>query len=119
MPEQLGERLYLVAMSVKGRLTEDVCVNVIDRIIDKIGMTKAPGWTINRYPVNGKGGEGFTIFQPITESFIALDVYDALFGGYLVICSCKEFVMAEVAEVMESVGLQVFDFRKSQVGLAE
>ena len=118
MTDQLGERLYIVALSVKGDLSEDVCMGVIDRVIEKIGMTKAPGASISHYPVEGKGGLGFTLFQPITESFIAFDVWSALNGGYLVICSCKEFLIQDVAEVIESFGLQVFDTRKAQVGLA-
>ena len=44
------------------------------------------------YPVLGRGGVGFTIFQPITTSYIAFDTWPELRGGaILIVCSCRTF----------------------------
>ena len=44
------------------------------------------------YPVLGRGGVGFTIFQPITTSYIAFDSWSELKGGaILIVCSCRPF----------------------------
>ena len=54
-----------------------------------------------KYPVKGKGGVGFTIVQPITESFLALDAWPDHDGAYLFICSCKEFDKHKVVEFLQ------------------
>ena len=44
------------------------------------------------YPILGRGGVGFTIFQPITTSYIAFDTWPELKGGaILIVCSCRPF----------------------------
>jgi S-adenosylmethionine/arginine decarboxylase-like enzyme len=63
-------------------------------------MTPVHKATKYQYPVEGKGGVGFTIFQPITESFMALDAWPDHDGAYLFICSCKDFDKEKVVEYL-------------------
>ncbi len=43
------------------------------------------------YPLDGKGGVGFTYCQPITESMIMVDSWPELGGAYVFVDSCKMF----------------------------
>ena len=88
---EFGASMNLAAFSIRGDISLAFCSELTDRIIKTSGMTPAYAPALYSYPVEGKGGEGFTYFQPITESFICWDVYPRLKGGYLVICSCIDF----------------------------
>jgi hypothetical protein len=55
-------------------------------------MEAMRGPIVLAYPVLGRGGVGFTIFQPITTSYIAFDTWPELKGGaILIVCSCRPF----------------------------
>jgi hypothetical protein len=105
---KLGEELLIVGITVKGDISPQE-VNYLTAVISKkIGMTLAPGGTLCSYPTDeDKGGEGFTFFQPITESFICWDVWDDLEGAYLVICSCKMFYPQDAVDALKGLGLDV------------
>lgn len=72
-----------------------------------MALTEAPGGTCCSYPIDGRGGVGFTIFQPITESFIVIDAWPDLGGGYLMICSCKSVHLAVVIGEIETAGFRI------------
>lgn len=65
--------------------------------------------TLWQYPIEGKGGHGCTIVQPISESFLALDVWTDHDGAYLFICSCLEFEPAQLRETISMFGLNSGD----------
>ena len=117
MGDQFGSRLFYAMFSVKGDVSEDIGIKMVEKIVDEIGMERAVGESISRYPVNGRGGVGYTFFQPITESFLAFDAWPDLKGAYLVICSCKPFSVAKVQETMLAFGLKVMDGRMDSLGI--
>jgi len=88
---QLGRRMHFYAVALKGSLSPDgwreFLVDVAGSI-DMVPVGEAAVWT---YPVNGEGGTGLTVCQPITESFIAVDIWPDHLGAYLVVCSCRLF----------------------------
>lgn len=103
---EFGASMNLAAFSVRGDLSLAFCSELTDRIIETIGMTPAYAPETYRYPLEGKGGEGFTYFQSITESFICWDVYPKLGGGYLFIASCKNFnAQGLIDEIKKYVGI--------------
>jgi hypothetical protein len=103
MEGKLGDELYLVAFSVEGAITEKKTKDLVDEIIDKIGMEAAHEPQIFNYPVNGKG-EGFVFIQTIITSFIGVDVWPD--GAYLILCSCKPFKNSLIQKVFKEFGLK-------------
>jgi hypothetical protein len=112
-----GTRLYFGMFSLKGNVQETDCMQITNEIISTIGMTVAPGESMSRYPVEGKGGFGYTFFQPLTESFIAFDAWPDLNGAYLAICSCKNFSKKDVVATLQSLGLEVVETKKGRLGI--
>lgn len=45
------------------------------RLIKLIGMTPARNHLVDDYPYQGGGGNGYTLFQPLMESYLVVDVY--------------------------------------------
>jgi hypothetical protein len=70
-------------------------------------MTKAPGASACKYPVNGKGGIGYTYFCPITESCIVVDAWPTFGGAYLLICSCKLFWLADAIKAIHAMNFEI------------
>ncbi len=105
--DKLGENMQLVALPLRGDITQSLCLSLTKTITKKIGVKMVKGKSICIYPVGGKGGYGFTYFQPFTESFLAWDIWSNLNGAYLVICSCKPFWISSVVKVLRSAGLTV------------
>ena len=62
---------------------------VIQKLICLVGMTPARKGRIDRYPWRGGGGSGFTIYQPLVESFCTADVYYNSKLTYIVLSTCK------------------------------
>ena len=106
MKTVLGERMYVLMLAVKGNVSEESGTLLVKELVEEIGMTVAPGDSISRYPVDGKGGVGYTFFQPLTESFIAFDAWPDFDGAYLFVCSCCEFDCREVYSIVEKHGLK-------------
>lgn len=115
--EELGTSMVLVGFALRGEVLEGDCENLINRLVEEIGMTRYAGSTILKYPVEGKGGYGFTYFQPITESFIAVDTYEKLNGIYLIICSCKAFSLKRVLNVLDEFRLEIIEMSENRLGL--
>jgi hypothetical protein len=108
--DKLGAKMLIASFSIKGDFSdESVCFKLVENIIENIGMTKAPGASACKYPVNGKGGIGYTFFQPITESAIILDAWIEFKGAYLIICSCKLFWISDVVKVIKEFGFEVIE----------
>lgn len=45
------------------------------QLIKLIGMTPARNHLVDDYPFQGGGGDGYTLFQPLMESYLVVDVY--------------------------------------------
>mgnify|MGYP003395915291 CR=1 FL=1 len=98
---RFGSTVTLAAITVIGEITKEGCSEITERIIKRIGMSAVHFPVIYRYPVDGKGGSGFTLIQPISESFLVWDTWEKLNGAYFFLCSCKGFKMTDVIEELE------------------
>lgn len=116
---EFGSEINLVALSVKGNLTEKAVSELTERIINRIGMNTAYPAMTYRYPLAGKGGNGFTFFQTITQSFICWDVYPDIGGGYVVICSCEPFMPLDVMDEIEYAGFTILDMSGKGLSLTD
>jgi hypothetical protein len=58
------------------------------RLIRIIGMTPARSHLVDSYPYQGGGGDGYTLFQPLMESYLVVDVYYDLNETELLISTC-------------------------------
>lgn len=107
----LGRRMFFHAFSLSGWMENEQwrtflvdCTAAID--MDAVG--DAAVWT---YPLaNGAGGNGTTMCQPITESFLALDTWPDHGdhgGAYLIVCSCRPFAPGDLDYVFRKHGLTV------------
>ena len=115
MENVFGSRMKVLLMSVKGDVSEDIGTRLVQRLVKALGMSVAPGSSLCKYPVDGKGGTGYTMFQPITESFIAFDAWPDLSGGYLVICSCGQLPIGPVLDVVNDFDLDGRQFTVSKM----
>ena len=116
---KLGVRMHLVAFTIQGCIEKPECSVITRRIIKAIGMSPVHYPTTYKYPVDGKGGIGYTYIQPISESFIAWDVWPAIDGAYLVICSCKRVNTSKVIRAVEASGLIIKPQLKTKMGLKD
>lgn len=87
----LGRSMQSHSFALGGVMSSGAWYSVLSEIIDAIGMTPVYKPAIWNYPFCGGGGNGQTIVQPITESFLALDIWPDHAGAYLVVCSCRPF----------------------------
>ena len=114
--EELGDRMDIVALTLKGSVNKTAIEKLVSRLTKALKMNKAHEKVVYDYPVGGKGGTGFTHIQPITESFVAIDVWPDLNGAYLVICSCKKIDLFLVNHLAIKLGYRIGD--SFQKGLA-
>lgn len=117
MKPALGIRMYTRGTVLVGKLHVDAWKGLLKAVTDAIGMTPAYDMACWKYPVAGKGGTGHTIVQPITESFLCLDVWDDHNGAYLFIVSCKAFNAKNLYPVFLTFGLTVHQEFATDLGL--
>jgi len=103
--DALGARMHSFGVALKGTMTEVRWLAFLQAVVSTIGMSAVTAPSVFTYPVDGKGGNGQTVFLPITESFLALDTWADHDGAYLFICSCKPFDGAAVDNVAAEFGL--------------
>lgn len=105
----LGKRMHFQGFALRGQRREwdwrafllDVCIS--------LGMAPSGDPSAWHYPIEGKGGQGMTLIQPITESFLALDTWPDHDGAYLLIASCRHFSADQIAPIVEGYGLEFID----------
>ena len=118
--ERLGERLNVATFAVRGPVNEALAWSLVWGLIAALRMNEAPGATACWYPLpGGKGGLGFTLFQPITESFIAVDAWPDHGGAYVVICSCRPFNTDKVLNVFIGQDLTVIESNEHNLSLKD
>lgn len=59
------------------------------KLIAFIGMTPARKHPVDDYPYRGRGGKGYTLFQPLMESYLIMDVYYDHNLTEILISTCK------------------------------
>jgi hypothetical protein len=83
--------------SCAGVLPVEEMKGVLLQVIAFVGMTPARGPRVDWYPFEGKGGQGYTLYQPLTESFITADVYEKNLEGKpvnqteIILASCRGY----------------------------
>ena len=107
----------IATFSIKGDTTKLAALNLVDSIIGALKMHRAHDAISYDYPVNGAGGLGHTLIQPITESFIAFDAWPDFGGAYLVICSCKTVNLDKVMKKVRACGYTIEQTRAHELNL--
>lgn len=69
------------------------------------------------YPVDGKGGSGHTIFQPITTSFLVIDTWPDHDGAYFHVSSCKDFDPMKLHALYAAYGVSLIRENTSELEL--
>jgi S-adenosylmethionine/arginine decarboxylase-like enzyme len=105
----LGTRMHSQGFVFKGKMETGRWQSLLCAAAEAMGMSPVAHPALWRYPMEGAGGNGITIVQPITESFLALDIWPDHDGAYLFVCSCKPFTAAGVVTVARQFGLKPLD----------
>lgn len=118
--ENLGENKKKFVFVAQGTLPPRKMKKVMRQIIAVAGMTTARRARVDRYPYGGSwwrhllyligfpvklgGGIGFTVYQPLQESYEVADVYYDLSETEVLLSTCKPDRMnvAAVLQIMES-----------------
>jgi len=100
--------MFFRGVALHGALDELEWRRLLLYCASALGMKAVASAAAWRYPLkDGTGGNGWTIVQPITESFLALDTWPGHQGAYLFVCSCKPFPPNVLTKTIETFGLQV------------
>jgi hypothetical protein len=119
MKPVLGTRMYTRGSVLLGGMTVVRWKEFLREITEAIGMDPVAEPACWQYPYNGKGGVGFTLCQPITESFLCLDVWQDHNGAYLFICSCVSIKAQKLYPVIARFGLNVHQEFATDLGLPD
>jgi hypothetical protein len=105
---ELGSEMHVAAVTLLGPgLAESVWRAFLVELAAKLGMTCVAAPAQWSYPMDGRGGNGVTIVQPITESFIAIETWPDHGGAYLFVCSCKSIDTRTIYDVGQRFGFDV------------
>ena len=112
----LGRRIFSQNIVLRGRISQASWRPFLLDCIVEMGMTSAGDAATWHYPTDdGKGGNGLTVCQPMTESFMVADVWPDHSGAYLHISSCKAFDALALVPVIEAIGLTILGMGKQEV----
>ena len=64
-------------------------MEIAKEVIRLAGMTIARQGRVDNYPFEGKGGEGYTLYQPLCESYLVIDVYTDIGETELMLSTCR------------------------------
>ena len=85
----LGTHKKKYCFASRGILGPDDLIAIIHQVIKACGMTPAREPRVDTYPYLGGGGRGFTLYQPLMESYLIADVYYDLNETEVLISTCK------------------------------
>ena len=89
MTQILGSQKEKFLFTCQGVISPGQMREVALKVIRFAGMTPAREHPIDFYPYEGGGGEGYTLFQPLMESYLIADVYTDLNETEVLISTCK------------------------------
>ena len=109
----LGSHLHILALRLKGTLPKEEMVVVLKGVVKIAGMDTAgmePAiWT---YPLpGGGGGLGNTICQPLIESFVVSDDWPELKHTYVVLASCRQYIVQAIISYLASAVGPIMDIK--------
>lgn len=91
----LGDNKTKFLFRCRGFVAAGRARGVLKNLIRFVGMTPASdlaparAHAIDEYPLNGQGGFGYTLFEPLTESYAVMDVYFDSDETEILISTCK------------------------------
>ncbi len=99
----LGMRLIVSGYVVQGKFPPREVEFYLGQLVEFVGMTTAGMNAIVRvFPLlTGQGGVGYTIFQPLVESFLVADSWDDHDHVFIILASCKPYSTRDVKEFLE------------------
>src|SRR5437764_6952631 len=107
-PPPLGRSMHFHGFSLAGMLSLERWESLLNDVTNALEMKPAGIPAVWNYPMTcGAGGNGSTMIQPITESFVALDTWPDHNGAYLLVCSCRNFRADAVMRVLSTYKLRV------------
>lgn len=116
MGNELGKGIQVAAFALQGSVELADAVRLVESVSDTLNVKRVYSNTLCQYPTpEGGGGKGYTLFQPITESFIAIDAWEDHGGLYLFVVSCVPFEVARLLAVVCKYYALIDYFNKSMV----
>lgn len=102
----LGREMHSYTIAYRGVVADPA--EFVLSAAEAVRMTPVADPVIFRYPTPmGQGGVGETVFLPIAESFIAVDAWPALGGGYMFVNSCREFTCRALRDRIGDYNLRI------------
>lgn len=89
MTQILGQTKRKYLFLCQGTLPEKAMRRVAWFLVQTAGMTIARRARVDRYPYRGRGGQGFTLYQPLMESYLMIDVYTDINETEILLSTCK------------------------------
>jgi hypothetical protein len=89
MNQTLGTDKRKFLFLCRRAISAEAVVSIINNLIRFAGMTPAREPRIDLYPFLGRGGEGYTGFFPLMESYVVVDVYYDLGQTEILLSTCK------------------------------
>lgn len=115
--DEFGMRVYVAQLALHGKMPEASWRRLIKEVISAIGMTAFADPVCWTWPVTKHGPNGSIIAQPITESFLALDIWPDHDGAYLFISSCKPYSIEWAKKAIERFGIAIGETCSNSLGL--
>lgn len=92
-----GKSVFILGVSLSGDMSSDLWESILPELYILTGLRPSHSSSIFDYAEKDFGEYlGYIHVQPIITSFIVLDAWPNLGGGYLHICSCKPFVVDDI-----------------------
>lgn len=88
MTQTLGQEKLVYGWTCQGAPGPREGYRVALQIVASAGMTSARRARIDRYPYNGGGGRGYTLYQPLMESYLVIDVYSEIEETKITLATC-------------------------------
>lgn len=102
----LGDNKTKFLFRCRGWVAPDMAHSLLRKLIAFIGMNPARKHPVDHYPFNGGGGEGFTLYFPLIQSYTVMDVYYDLNETELLISTCMPERL-EVGAVIAFLGKEI------------
>ena len=85
----IGTHKQQVTWGVEGLIDRNRLTSFAHQFISEAGMTPARPGRIDDYPFNGGGGNGYTGYFPLMESFLIFDCYTDQNRTEILLSTCK------------------------------
>lgn len=105
--QAFGNLMWIGMCSIRPAISKEAAAVLARTVALRLGMQPVHQPVCYDYPLEKKGGNGFTYILPITESFVSIDMYPENHGGYMIISSCVEVDMKDWIRFIREQGYEV------------